>query len=183
MKNHIMTYNQLNESNELDDLSFEEVERLADLGLLNGDLLKIYNYVKKGNFGDLNLVYSTLTHLPSWLVEVEGELILANSNIEDIPDSLKIKGGIFAINSKLKEFRRSVVFGDLDLDSTAIAKLPDGLIVHGYLSVQEVYLMELPKKLYVRDTLYMYHSSFMKLSTIEITKKYRIGTIERDEYR
>ena len=178
-----MSYNQINESNEFDNFSFEEIERLVDLGLLDNDLLIIYEYVKNGSVGDLELDGSTLTHLPNWLVEVEEDLILTNSNIEDIPDSLKIKGSIFAINSKLKEFRRSVVFGDLDLDSTAIAKLPDGLIVHGYLSVQEVYLMELPEKLYVRDTLYMYHSLFMELSTIEIIKKYRIGTIERDEYR
>ena len=46
MKNYILTYNQLNESNELDDLSVEEVGQLIELGIIDHpDLIRIYNYV------------------------------------------------------------------------------------------------------------------------------------------
>ena len=41
MKNHILSYNQINESNELDNLSFEEVGRLVDIGIIDHpDLIK-----------------------------------------------------------------------------------------------------------------------------------------------
>ena len=177
-----MTYNQINESNELDTLSFAEIERLVDLGLLDNDLLIIYEYVKNGSVGDLELVGSTLTHLPNWLVEVGGDLLIQYSSIEDIPDSLILDGSIIAQESKLKEFRRSVVFGDLDLDQTEITKLPNKLTVYGYLALQEVMLMEFPDELSVQDSLYIYKSSFMNLSITKITDKYNIGTIRIDKY-
>ena len=71
MNQYILSYNQINESNELDNLSFEEVGRLVDLGILDGDLLKIYNYIKNGSAGTLSLYTSKLTHLPNWLHKVD----------------------------------------------------------------------------------------------------------------
>ena len=107
MKNYIMTYNQLNESNELDDLSYNEVGRLAYLGLLSDDLIKIYEYIKNGSIGNLTLANSKLTHLPNWLTKVTGILRITGSNVEDIPDLLTLNYSIFASNSKLKEFRKT----------------------------------------------------------------------------
>jgi hypothetical protein len=180
MKNHILTYNQLNESNELDNLSFEEVGRLVDLGILDEDLLKIYNYVKNGCIGDLNLVYSTLTHLPSWLVEVEGDLILTNSNIEEIPDSLILHSGIIAENSKLKVFNRKYVNGHLDLDNCKITKLPDHLIINGYLSVRGIQFEEIPKNLRIKRNLFIRSSNLEQFSDEELYKMYTIdGGIAR----
>ena len=111
MKNHIMTYNQLNESNELANLSFEEVGRLIDLGLieLSSDLLYIYDYVKNGSIGCLYLTDPKMKYLPSWLTKVDGSLYIADSGIEDIPDTLEITKNIAASYSKLKELSRKGV--------------------------------------------------------------------------
>ena len=37
----------------IDQLSYDEVYRLVGLGLIDSDLLKIYNYVKNGSIGYL----------------------------------------------------------------------------------------------------------------------------------
>ena len=174
MKNHILKYNQTNESNELDNLSFEEVGRLVDLGILDEDLLKIYNYVKNGCIGDLDLTNSNLTHLPNWLTKVDGILRITGSNIEDIPDSLEIKCGIFAQLSKLKEFRRSEVFGQLQLDNCQITKLPDGLIVHGYLSVEGIQFEEIPKNLEIRGSFYIDNSNLREFTDETLIDVYKI---------
>ena len=181
MKKHILTYNQLNESNEFDDLSIEEVGRLADLGLLSEDLLKIYDYVNTKSTNYLNLPYSHISILPSWLKVISRYLNISNSDIEDIPDSLKIDGGIYARYSKLKEFRRTEVFGDLVLDYTKITKLPDNLIVHGYLSVEGIQFEQFPKSLEIGGDLYIKGSNLVLLSNYKIRKMYKIGgTIDRN---
>ena len=180
MKSHILTYAQLNESNEVDNLSFEEVGRLVELGLLDEDLLKIYNYVKNGSSGELDLAHSMLTHLPNWLTEIDEDLCMSNSNIEDIPDSLTINYSIFASNSKLKEFRKTEVFGSLGLNYTQITKLPDNLIVHGYLSVEGIQFEEIPTCLVIEDEVYIYDSNLEQFSDEELRKMYKIsGTIYR----
>ena len=182
MRNYILKYNQINESNEFDDLSFEEVGRLVDIGIIDHpDLIKIYDYVKNGSIGDLVLVNSKLTHLPNWLTEVTGILRITGSNVEDIPDLLTLNYSIFASNSKLKEFRKTEVFGSLYLDRSQITKLPDGLIVHGYLSVEGIQFEQFPKNLKISGDLYISNSNLEQFSDEELRKMYKIGgTIYRD---
>ena len=186
MKKHILTYNQLNESNEFDDLSIEEVGRLADLGLLSDDLLKIYDYVKnyknpETEYESIKIVRSLyqykseLTTLPSWLKVVSGDLNTAYSKIEDIPDSLVLLRGIYAANSNLKEFRRTQVDGYLDLSYTKITKLPDNLRVDGYLSVEGVQFEQFPKSLEINGDLYIKGSNLVLLSNYKIRKMYKMG--------
>ena len=180
MKNHILSYNQINESNELDNLSFEEVGRLAELGILSGDLLKIYNYVKNGSIGDLDLINSKLTYLPNWLTKVDGILFITESDIEDIPDTLIIKSSIYANSSKLKEFNRTHVSGTLDLDYTKITKLPDNLKVHGYLSVEGIHFEEFPKNLEIEGRFFINNSNLKQFSNNELYDMYNLtGEIVR----
>jgi hypothetical protein len=160
MKNFILSYTQINESNDLDDLSsniprstslptslYERSSKSFDLGILDEDILYIYNYVKNGSTGYLELCHSELTHLPNWLTIVFGVLDIHKSNIEDIPDSLEITDSIYASDSKLKEFRRTETARSLSLDYSKITKLPDNLIVHGYLSVEGIQFEQFPKNL------------------------------------
>jgi hypothetical protein len=180
MKNYILKYNQINESNNFEDLSFEEVERLVELGLLNDDLLKIYYYIKNGSIGDLVLINSKLTHLPNWLTKVGGELHISYAMIEDISDSLILSKGIWANYSNLKEFRKTEVFGSLNLDNTQISKLPDNLIVHGYLSVEGIQFEEIPKNLEINESLFIRNSNLKQFSDTELHKMYNItGEISR----
>ena len=181
MKNYILNYNQINESNDLDNLSYNEVGRLANLGLLNEDLLYIYNYVKNGSTGYLELVDSELTHLPNWLTEIDEDLCMSNSNIEDIPDSLTINYSIFASHSKIKEFRKTEVFGSLGLSYTQITKLPINLKVHGELSIEGIQFEEFPKNLEIKGRFFISNSSLEQFSNKELRKMYKIGgTIYRD---
>ena len=176
MKNYILSYNQINESNEFDDLSFEEVGRLVDIGIIDHpDLIKIYDYVKTGSIGDLNLRHSTLTHLPNWLTKVGGELHISYAMIEDISDPLFIKRGIYAVNSNLKEFKRTQVDGQLVLDYTKITKLPDNLIVRGFLSVEGIQFEKIPIGLQIHGHLLISGSNLEQFSDKELHKMYKIG--------
>ena len=177
MKNLILKYNEINESNELDELSFEEIGRLAKLGLLDDDLLYIYNYVKTGSTGDLDMQYSKLQYLPNWLTIVFGVLDIHKSNIEDIPDSLEITDSIYASDSKLKEFRRTETARSLLLDYSKITKLPDNLIVHGYLSVEGIQFEQFPKNLIIDGIFYIKNSNLTNLSDEELRETYNISAM------
>ena len=169
--------------NELLNLQYDEVYRSVELGLIDSDLLKIYNYVKNGNIGDLVLINSKLTHLPNWLTEITGDLVLSNSNIEELSDKLTIKGRIFAINSKLKEFRRSEVFNNLNIDRSQITKLPDGLIIDGYLSVEGIQFEQFPKNLKIGGNFYIPKSNLLQFTNEELFKMYKIsGAIIRQSF-
>jgi Leucine-rich repeat (LRR) protein len=174
MKNLILKYNQINESTELEDLSYNEVGRLVELGLIDEDLLEIYNYVKNGSIGDLDIVGSKLTHLPNWLTEIDEDLCMSNSNIEDIPDSLTINYSIFASHSKIKEFRKTEVFGSLGLNYTQITKLPINLKVHGELSIEGIQFEEFPKNLEIKGRFFISNSSLEQFSNKELRKMYNL---------
>ena len=179
MKNYILKYNQINESNNFEDLSFEEVERLVELGLIDEDLLKIYYYIKNGSTGELDLYESVLQYLPTWLTKVNGELTISKSSISDIPDTLEITGSIYASDSNLKEFRRTEVSRSLALDYTKVTKLPINLKVHGYLSVEGIQFEEIPKNLEIDGTFYIRHSNLEQFTDEELHKMYKIGAIIR----
>jgi hypothetical protein len=182
MKNYILKYNQINESNELDNLSLEEVERLVELGLIDEDLLKIYNYVKNGSRGPLDLHNSKLEYLPNWLTEVNGKLNIEHSDILDIPDRIRITGSIFIASTKILEFRRTIVYDDLGLSNTLIKKLPDGLKILGeYFGICGVQFEEIPKNLIISGSFYIAGSNLEQFSDTELHKMYKIsGTIHRD---
>ena len=179
MKNYILSYNEINESVEtsLDDFSIEEIGRLFELGLLSGDILHIYSYIKGGSTGPLYLHDSELTHLPSWLTKVNGALDIAMSNIEDIPDVLEITDNIYANYSKLKEFRRTEVHNSLSLDYSKITKLPNNLRVHGYLSVEGIQFEQFPKNLIIDGIFYIKNSNLTNLSDEELRETYNISAM------
>jgi hypothetical protein len=158
----------------IDQLTYDEVGRLTELGLLDEDLLPIYIYVKNGSIGTLDLSYSRLTYLPNWLTKVDGDLDMYKSDIEDIPDSLKIKGSIYAQRSKLKEFRKSEVFGHLFLNYTQITNLPDGLIIDGYLGVEGIQFEQFPKNLVIKGNFYIKNSNLEQFTNTELRKMYEI---------
>ena len=175
MKNYILTYNQINESNELDDLSFDELGRLVDLGLLSDDFLIIYEYVKNGSAGYLLLPNTEILYLPNWLAKVNGDLYIPGSNIQELRESLIIKGSIYASCSNLKEFQMSTVFGTLRLDYSQITKLPDNLKVHGDLMVEGIQFEEIPKNLIVNGSFFIGNSNLLQFSNAKLRKMYTIG--------
>ena len=161
--------------NELLNLQYDEVGRLAELGLLDDELYKIYDYVKNGSIGSLYIIGSALTYLPNWLTKVDGILDITDSDIEDIPDSLVLLRGIYADNSNLKEFRRTHVFGDLSLEYTKITKLPNNLKVHAYLSVEGIQFEQFPKNLEIGGSFYIHKSNLLQFSDTELYEMYNIN--------
>ena len=184
MQKLILEYKEVRSNIEtFNTFSFEEVDRLYELGLieLDSELLIIYNYAKHGSPGYLDLRGISLTYLSNWLTMVTAALDIRFSNIEDIPDSLKIKGSIFASWSKLKEFRRSEVFGNLYVGHTQISKLPDNLKVYRHLRVEGIQFEQFPKNLKISGDLYISNSNLEQFSDEELREMYKIkGHIYRD---
>lgn len=177
MKNHILTYNQLNESiDQIEDLSFDETGRLLDLGLIdNYDILKIYEYVRLKPIDTLLVLKnSKLKNLPTWLTEVNGDLILSNSNIEKIPNSLIVTGDIVAPDSMLNTIEILISHGSLWLDNCKITKLPNNLKVNGFLSVENIIFEEFPTNLKINGNLFIAGSNLEKFSDEELYKMYDI---------
>ena len=79
---------------------------------------KIQEYIKNGSKGDLDLVETDITELPSNLTHVGGTLFLMGSTIQKLPDNLTI--GV-----------------DLLLNRTAITELPRGLVIGRSLGSEE----------------------------------------------
>ena len=176
MKNYIPKYNQINESNEFDDLSFEEVGRLVDIGVITDfDIIKIYNYVYEDRIDEpLWLAETKLTHLPSWLVEVDS-LDISYSNIKEIPQNLIITGSVDANNSQLEIFNHTYINGSLNLDNCKITKLPEGLEVEGTLSIEYLQLSEFPEYMRICDSIFIGYSNLMQFSDDNLRNKYDIG--------
>lgn len=171
MKNHIMTYNQINDH---DGLSFKEVGHLAELGLLDGDLLKIYNHVKNGSVGSLYISGCNLTKLPSWLTRISGSLVMHKSKIEELPDNLVITGMVGAAYSMLKTITRSHFYSSTNISYTNISKLPDNLQVDGLFLVCGLQFEEIPKNLKVKGVLYIRGSNLEQFSDKELYEMYEI---------
>lgn len=158
-----------------EDLSYEDVSRLAELELLTGDLLKIYNYVNSSDAYTLDLTDSKLTHLPKWLKIISGNLLLIGSNIEEIQSGLIINGGIYANTSKLKYINITQIGYALNIDYSLVTKLPDHLIINGYLAVRGIQFEEIPKYLRIRSILFIRSSNLEQFSDEELYDMYTIG--------
>ena len=65
-------------------------------------------------------------------ISVYGNLDLAYSDIEKLPDGLTVSGNLDLYNTPIKELPDGLTVGGyLDLGSTRIKELPDGLTVGG----------------------------------------------------
>jgi len=92
---------------------------------------KIKKYIKDGSNGSLDLRGSPVEELPDNL-KVGGGLFLMDTPIKELPDNLEIGGGLFLSNTPIKELPDNLeVGGHLDLYNTPIKELPDNLEV-GY---------------------------------------------------
>jgi hypothetical protein len=93
---------------------------------------KIKKYIKDGGRGDLILIDSPVEKLPDSL-EVGGSLYLSDTPIKELPDNLKVGGILDLENTPIKELSGNLKVGrSLFLSNTQIEKLPDNLQVgHG----------------------------------------------------
>ena len=171
----IKSFHNLVNENLQEDLSYEDVSRLAELELLTGDLLKIYNYVNSSDAYTLDLTDSKLTHLPNWLKIISGNLLLIGSNIEEIQSGLIINGGIYANTSNLKYINITQIGYALNIDQSLVTKLPDNLTVNGYFSCEGIQFEKIPVGLSCVN-LYIYGSNLCKFSDNELRKMFKISS-------
>ena len=142
--------------------------------------LKIYEYLPKKNGyyyidTDLELDYLNLIELPDNLyikgslyctgnnlirelpngLVIEDSLFFMHSNLEKVPNDIKVGKDIKLIVNNITELPDNlVVNGNLEIDYNPINKLPNGLIIKGDLYCVETDLKELPDDLVVSGTVF-----------------------------
>ena len=85
-----------------------------------------------------------------------GDLDLAYTPIESLPEGLTVGGGLWLEGSKIKSLPKGLeVGGTLDLENTPIESLPEGLTVGWNLYLSGSKVKSLPKGLKVRGNLYL----------------------------
>ena len=133
-----------------------EDKLIYDLPLTEEDL-----HVK----GDLNLRDNkSLRELPDGL-RIDNHLILADTNIEKLPNDLYVGGSLNLFNNNaIKELPDDMKVGKhYILTYTNIEKLPDNLTVYGTLNLENSGIKELPKGLRVEGFLTIAHTDIEKL--------------------
>jgi hypothetical protein len=119
-----------------------------------------YAGVQKGN---LNLAGTKIEKLPDGLTVV-GNLYLAYAKIEKLPDGLTVGGKLDITGTKIEKLPDGLtVGGDLYLTRTKIEKLPDGLTVGGDLNLYGTKIEKLPDGLTVGGYLNLYGTKIEKL--------------------
>lgn len=109
----------------------ESLKKLAELGLVDRDTLKVLDYMAGPMTGSLDLEDSALETLPDGLV-VGGNLFLNGSQIRTLPDGLVIAGDLDLEETRLETLPARLRVGkDLFLSQSSIKSLPDDLTVGG----------------------------------------------------
>ena len=98
---------------------------------------KIQEYIRNGSEGYLNLQYSPIRFLPKNLTRVGGNFYLLFSQIEKLPDNLRVNRNLDLEGCKnLQSLPNGLkVYGELDLRDTNITFLPSDLEVGGDLAL------------------------------------------------
>ena len=109
------------------------------------NLIKIFKFIedkigKKLNSGQsfrLKLIYDP-SSLTKEDLDVEGNLILSNTQIQSLPNGLTVKGDLYLSNTLIKSLPNGLtVRGDLSLSGSKIESLPNDLTVGGYLYLSD----------------------------------------------
>lgn len=113
--------------------------------------------------GNFLLADSKVTELPDYL-RVLGNLDASNTPIRALKPDTKVKGSIYLRNCQLDEpIGLYDVFGDLDLSGATLPGLQRGLRVHGSLNLYRARLKELPNDLVVDEVLYLVDCTVTRL--------------------
>ena len=103
----------------------------------------VQDYIKSGAFGNLLLSEEPITSLPSNLKKVGGHLSLHHTQIESLPEGLRVEGDLDVSSTPLKTLPKGLyVEGELDIASTQIEELPEDLDVRGGLSAYDTPLAD-----------------------------------------
>jgi hypothetical protein len=100
-----------------------------------------------------------------------GDLILENIDISELPEGLYVGGDLNLYYSPIKELPKGLkIGGDLDLYGSDIDKLPEGLKVGRDLNIQYSFIPSLPKGLKVYGDLNIDSSELSRFSDEELSE-------------
>lgn len=146
--------------------AYSKIESISDLEI-GGDLdlacTKIVHFpdsVKVG--GNIDLSNTPIQSLPDDL-HVHGRLDLYESEITDLPKNLTINDTLNLRNTKIRAIPEDIHVHNLDLESTPIRELPDGLSIGGYLDLSDTLIQKLPQDLSVGGNIYLRGSDIQSL--------------------
>jgi hypothetical protein len=91
---------------------------------------QVLKYIKDGSIGDLDLSDTQITELPDTLKKVGGNLNLYNTQITELPDNLKVGEGLYLYNTPITELPDNLKVGRniyIDGSKIDINKVPDHL--------------------------------------------------------
>ncbi len=113
-----------------------------------------------------------------------GDLILENIDILELPEGLYVGGDLNLYYSPIKELPKGLkIGGDLDLYGSKIEQLPEGLKIGRDLNLQYSTMLSLPKGLKVYGDLNIDVSVLSKLSDEQIYEMIEPGFIEGKIHR
>jgi hypothetical protein len=113
-----------------------------------------------------------------------GDLILENIDISELPEGLYVGGDLNLYYSPIKELPKGLkIGGDLDLYGSKIEQLPEGLKIGRDLNLQYSTMLSLPKGLKVYGDLNIDVSVLSKLSDEQIYEMIEPGFIEGKIHR
>ena len=134
-----------------------------DKVLIRKEYDKIQDYIKNGSEGNLVLTSSPIKVLPRNLTKVGGKLNLFYSQIEKLPENLRVNG-------------------TLDLDSCInLQELPNGLKVKNSLDLRYTNITSLPSDLEVNGDLILFITPISRRYTEEQIRK-MVPKVEGDIY-
>ena len=183
-----------NDGGELDILKPRRGKEERTAQYKNLVIRKIQEYIKNGSKGDLDLVETDITELPSNLTHVGGTLFLMGSTIQKLPDNLTIGVDLLLNRTPITELPKGLVIGrSLDISGTdhlktlpddikikhslyakqcSLRKLPDNLKLQGYLELRWSDLSEFPIGLSVADMVDIGKTPLSKYIKYEQMQKY-----------
>ena len=118
-------------------------------------------------------------------LNVKGDLDLSHTEIESLPEGLKVWGNLSLYYCKhLTSLPKGLnVVGNLDLIASNVEFLSEGLKVGGGLMLQDTNINSLPKGLEVRYNLYIGDSPLIKYSAKKLREMIKPGFIKGDIIR
>lgn len=112
--------------------------------------------------GNLDLSETPIQTLPDDL-HVHGSLDLRESDITTLPKNLTVDDTLNLCNTEIRAIPENLHVHNLDLESTPIRELPDGLSIGGYLDLSDTLIQKLPQDLSVGGNIYLRGSDIQSL--------------------
>lgn len=134
--------------------NFKNNYPLDEFRVVHDPMTELQRYIDGGSRGDLDLVNTSVTQLPSELKKIGGSFFAVNSSLKTLPRTLSVKGSVNIASTNIDTIPKGLdVGGTLDMSRTPITTLPKRFRVGGELIARSSRLATLPDDLTVVGSL------------------------------